>query len=949
MFRTFKVWMTAAALITPLSPCIAKMNVEQGPDTLTLENDFLKATLSARGGQLVSLYDKASGLDYAFSPAVTDGGLGADRIWEKAEWSELMNARFELEIVSSTPEGAVVRAKCRATGGPAKGMDFVHTYTLRSDECRLKLRWQIFANEHWAEFSPWSKNLVLLPPDLKSKDRTAVFCQSARGLYAEFPIRPSHGQALIFDLVEPWIGAVSEASGNGLCIVTDARALNHFYCWYGAEHFFTAEPIFKKYSFAPGGSWAADIWYIPTRGVGRYHLATPEYVAGLSPAGLDLFPAVALPAAKVRLAMGAESVDCAPSDLKAGKARSFPFNAPAGTGDLKVRLQSGDRETRHTVRASSVQAPSEFNPELNEFKTDVAPADSAIATFSKDTLYLSPDLTVSVHFGMAASFKEELRQVELVLDLPESVRLFSPDVPPIKGETIRDGVTYRTYRFKVSARTYYNVCDMFMSTDLPPGERAQMFYRVVWENGEQEPQKLAIESVRVEACKRIPRRLVAGLGFYGLDVLSRWPDIHANLKRVGLNALSFNDKDYSRIPEMRAAVLRAKELGMFMAANYSPTCHQMPPDAPADSKAQAMDGFRSGFICPSYRGPLFEEEIARASSYGEAGASIIYWDAESWRGREFCFCPRCLERFKDYLARNHPGVAPVSPKVFEQDLQKYPGYHDLWIAFRISMGTELFSLYKNEYLRRLKASGITGTGPEEILVGNYDVMPGRVYHQFQRFDEQYAAGAINICMPSLYFGGDAKRIGEGVRDVRRVLGHSRIIPWICGGDDEPRESLGLEQKYVLLELFLNGAMGFTTWPYVGWDAQDMKYVSQVMNLIVPIEDLIVDGVVMEALSTSDEKIHATGLRKEGEAALLISSYYSNELPPVTLNLDFPVPAKLFDVATGAELATVRAGANILAIPAYPEKARLLYIGAKAPDLSYPCPPAGKAPGSALSP
>lgn len=937
--NSFSRTLAGAAILAAGVAARAEVTVERREGAVVLENRFLRATIGETGGKLVSLYDKTADRDWAFSPAVPGGGLAGDRILEKPDWQDLMSARYELEVVSASPEQAVVRARARAASGPAKGMDFEHLYTLRAGECRLKLRWQIFANENWAEFSPWSKNLILLPPAQADKAGTAVSCQTGRGLYREYPLRPRHDQAMIFNLKEPWVGAASTDSRAGLCLVAEERWLSHVYCWYGHERFFTIEPIFKPHAFAPGGSWGADLWYIPTRGVGRYHLATPDYVAGLGPGGLEFFPAVPLPQTAVGAASGAaDPVPGAPADLAAGEPRIVPCAAPAELGDLRVVVVTGGRETRHAVRASPGDALSEFDARINELKTDVAPPDGALATYLKDTLYLSPDLAVGVHFGMAANFKEPGRKVELVLEIPPGVSVTGARVEPTVGEAVRDGVTYRTLRFPVEPRTYYNVCDLFMTTDLPPGGRSEMTYRMEWEGGAQPARRLPIESVRIEPCSRTPRRMVAGLGFYGLDVLARWPGIHDALRRVGLNAISLCDQDHSRIPEMREAVRKARELGLYTAANYSPTCHPLPADAPAEAKVHAMDGSTAEFLCPSYRGPILEAELDRASSYGAAGAAIIYWDAESWRGREFCFCPRCLERFEAYRAAHRPDLAEIDPRVFEEDPGKHPEHHALWEDFRISLGTELFLLYRDEYVRRLRESGVTGSGPVPMLIGSYDVTPGKIYHQFQRFDEQYAAGALNLCMPSLYYGGDARRVGDGVRSVRRALGHSRILPWISGGDDTLRDCDGLEQKYVLLELFLNGSMGFTTWPYNGWDARDLKYVSQVMNLLAPLEDLLLDGEVMAGLGTSDEQVRAVGLAKCGEAAILVSGYYHAALPAVTLKLTSPAAAKLFDVATGEVLAEVKAGENAIALPAYPEQARLLYLGERAPEISYPCPP-----------
>lgn len=56
--------------------------------------------------------------------------------------------------------------------------------------------------------------------------------------------------------------------------------------------------------------------------------------------------------------------------------------------------------------------------------------------------------------------------------------------------------------------------------------------------------------------------------------------------------------------------------------------------------------------------------------------------------------------------------------------------------------------------------------------------------------------------------------------------------WITGGPYQSYRRRGRGHKYVLLEIFLNGGNGFTTWPYLGWDAKDLHYLSQVMNMII---------------------------------------------------------------------------------------------------------------------
>ena len=923
------------ALFVSFTESHAMIKVIKDKDSISIENRFIKAIISAQGGKLASLYDKQSKQEYAFSPeAKSSSGFCKDRIWEKKGWQNLTKSDFKLEVIRNTPGAVEVRAQRIALSGPGKGLTFARTYSLKANECRLKVNYRISSGKEWREFSPWLHNLVRLPGNLENKRTTAIFAQTQRGLFSNSPVNSKFPNALLLDFSEPWIGAVSEASKAGLCIVVDSRCLNHFYCWSGSEYFFTMETVFKKHKFMPGSSWMTDVWFIPTKGLADYHLATPEYVGGLTPAGLQIFPAVSMANTSAKLSVDkAKMQSLKTGKIASGKIFTLPLKTKAGMHDLKFKLTKAE----HAVRASKKRCKSELEP-ATSLNSDSAKINNAAALYAKDTVYLSPDMPVVIHFGMSENFKKKKERVELVLEVPASVRIINPAIKPVIEKITRGGKLYTKYRFAGRARSYYNWCSMFMQTTMKPGGKDSMYYYVTWGNGTQKAQSLSIESVNIEFCKQIPKRLVAGIGFFGLNIQEKWPDLYNNFKRMGLNTVSLSGHDCKKIGEMKKAVLAARKAGLYTTANYSPTCRVPNLANNRDAWVESIDGAKVKFICPSYRGPVLDAEIEMATSYGEAGASIIFWDAESWRGREFCFCVRCMQKFKIYLQKNYPKIKHLSPKVFEKDFRKYPELHDAWLKFRLSLGTELFIKYKNEYLHRLKASGITGTGPEKSIVGSYDLVPGRIYHQFMRFDEMYVANAIDICMPSLYVAGDALKVAKTVKEIRKTVRSSRIIPWICGGADANFECDAINQKYILLELFLNGSMGFTTWPWLGWDALDTKYLSQVMNMITPLEDIIVDGTVMKNLSASNKYIRTAGLIKGNEAAILVSDYYHDTLPAASLKLTVPEVANLFDVASGKKLATLKSGINSVKLSAYPESARLLYVGENAPEISYKCPP-----------
>ena len=137
-----------------------------------------------------------------------------------------------------------------------------------------------------------------------------------------------------------------------------------------------------------------------------------------------------------------------------------------------------------------------------------------------------------------------------------------------------------------------------------------------------------------------------------------------------------------------------------------------------------------------------------------------------------------------------------------------------------------------------------------------------------------------------------------------------------------------------MEIFFNGCMGFTTWPWMGWDALDLKYLTEVMNMAIPLENIIVDGKVDYEVVTDNKHVRAAALRLNDEMTVLLSDYYHKNLQGCTLTLSVPRACGLFDVASRKKVADLKAGVNKVKIPAYKDNARLFYAGEKAPETDF---------------
>ena len=932
-----------AMLALPL--LAADLKVEAIPGGLRLSNARLSAVVSAQGGRLVSLQARKTGFDYGSgfdARLLAEGklnrhsGLCKSRIFESPGDTSLCTAPFELKVTRQTDAEITVEATFEPLNGLCKGMNVRHIYTLKADEARLRFTQRFQAGPAKAAFSPWVHCAVQSPVTMDDKQTVRLYARSRRGRMSARVLPSANVHNMLQDPQEPWFGAAGKG-GYGLCLVAAPKAAARFYSWLGAEHLFTMEVIFPKTALSDDGVASFTTWLLPTSRIDNYALASEDYAAGLADGALRLQPAAPVAELEVKCTVGGKTYARRFGNLPAGAAADLPLPKWQGFQDAAVTVIANGRTRTHSARLNWDRDASEAAAEAT-FKTSKSKASSDKASMYHATpvLYLADNLTVADYFGLATHFPGKPEPVELVLELPTSVTLHGPS-PALASATDfqQDGKPFRRYVWKLKRNGYYAAVSMFLSTTLPPGAKAQGRFYAKYRGGEQTPQPLPIESVAFRPVKRLPKRLIAGLGFYGINVIQRWPDIETHLKACGMNTLSLSGFDTS--PEaIRATVARANRAGLFITGNTSPT-HKVPGiQQEQDAWVAAIDGKREPMLCPSYRGPAFEAEKARIALHSQCGAPIAYWDTENWNKREYCFCPRCLKLFDEFVAKHHPDLDKLSPRQFELAPARHPRHHQAWVEFRLGLGTQLFRAFAEECRKGYAAAPVKGLMPKGLstLIGLYGVHRRTVYHQFMRYEELAAVRAVDVIMPSYYVSGDAWRVGAALAKLRAEHGSSRIIPWICGGAGPEYEAEGIQQKYILLEIFLHGCMGFTTWPWMGWDALDLKYVAEVMNLVTPIEDIIVDGIPDKTATTDQRHIRVAALARGGEKAILLSDYFHEHLVACTLAFDSPEDAALFDLATGQKLADVKPGRNAVRLGPWGENVRLLYLGKSAPRTDF---------------
>jgi hypothetical protein len=933
-----------------------EVKLAKTPEKVTIENRFIKADIATQGGRIISFYDKKGKIDYALNPNGKDfSGFGKCRFWGGKDLliKEGFTGKYDYKIMKNGEDGAIVCFTLNLKEShKLKGAKIEKYYSINANEARLEVKYRIKAGEHHFKIMPWIHNWFMLAGNnQESKEAYNVYCQMPKGLYCSSACKSPFGNSnILYYPKEPWMGLVNEKTADGIVEYVPGDNLDHFLGWLNSYDGITMESVYQETQVAPDDSWQGGLAFMPVSGLKQYHFAAPGYVGGfMSENGqnvMKLFAAVDLNDVKIKFAFNKKEVKKDLNSLAAGDTVSVPVDVPSGIFDCEVIVEANGSSQTHSIHASVKPVASEIVP-LSDFEEkSPAQANAILAKYLKKTLYVSPSMATIAYFSIKSTFPKTTpkgaRKITFNLLLPEGIKV-APDIKiswnqygkcSDTGEMIEyKGARYRKYSLATLIRNSSSLfIDIFLNTSLKPGYKGKAVFYAEWEGGKQEMQEVNLESINIPTVP-MPKKLITGLGWCSIKVYSIWPDFYRDYKKLGLNTVSCSHHDvYDK--ELKKVVKEAKDNNYFFASNYSPWPQawggSYVKEREKDSGcACSIDGVKSRWWCPSYRGTYFKKAVDDISSVADSGISMLFFDCEAWGGSEYCFCDRCMKQFKEYydkspFSKKHPYI---SPKVFEKNVCEYPEYHKLWDEFRGTLGTEMFLAVKESFFDRIAKNSVSSS-PYPVL-GLYGAKaPYSNFHQFLIYDSLYKSGAINTWMPAFYVGGNAVAVGDSTKKLREYQSNSNIVPWLTAGYGSiSSECESVDVKYMLLELFANGARGFTTFTWDGFDGLDFKYLADAMQMVVPVEDIIVDGKVIEGLKASIPDVRLAGLVNNNEMIVLVSEYLKNKPTPVSFNVNVPEDCSLFCMNTFKEIGKLKKGDNKIkiTIPAS-DRAVLLYMG-----------------------
>jgi len=478
--------------------------------------------------------------------------------------------------------------------------------------------------------------------------------------------------------------------------------------------------------------------------------------------------------------------------------------------------------------------------------------DGLTAYFNKSRVYACSNLQAFQTLHGLDNRPEETNKspVEVLLDLPDGVTLRRFMLNPRFGGAVTDD--FETEQVMDGDRTFtrYHIPTrgiwikywgyLFLQTTWDDGQTGPLRLGCRWEEAAQEPEEYTIESVHIEPVEP-PEKLHVSIAWMNHSFWMKWPDFVDSYKACGFSAVPVfpryakgDDQDYLD------AVAACRGAGLDIVNNSSPI-HAIKGQMKEHPEVacQLPDG-PARFLCPSYRGELWQEEVERvAERYSWTKGEWMFYDCEafsSWRGgnEDAKQCSRCQKA--------------------------YEGFDGAWDDFIASRGADFY---------RAVHARIAELAPDaSFQAGAYGVQPSRFYHDIWKWEVLYP-DLHQFAMPSLYSFRPAP-VGDAIRENRALMARSDLIPWVQPGNQGEMPASHLYA--IVLEVLLSGGRGLTYYTQSGFDAADLRAVAEAVAALRPVEDIIIEGKLLEGTECDREGVRLGGVRSADQGVLLVSEY-----------------------------------------------------------------------------
>lgn len=508
--------------------------------------------------------------------------------------------------------------------------------------------------------------------------------------------------------------------------------------------------------------------------------------------------------------------------------------------------------------------------------------------FHKPVLQVPIDMSAPLPIGAMVPTGAPAR-VTVTLDLPSGIEATGGDIGGVRlagarGRVIERGA-YTRYALpctvKATARLWSR---LYWRSTWPEGRVGMIRWQVTGKGWESPLLRQPVVAVRIPPAAP-PRRLMTGLAWWEMRDTLAWPNALAAFQRLGFNTVPvFGHRGDVASGPVKAAIDRFREAG-FRILNVDSTFHVMLAEAgsrKAEVTCQFAGGGHGDRVCPSYRGPLYEAELARLAGECRAvDADALSCDIELWHSSGPVDSRRCTRCQADF---------------------RRSGLGD-WKAWQRAKGEEIW----RDVVTRVRQA--RAGQPGRLEVGVFAWHAGGFHDDVWPFDRLYPE-YLSTSEPALYtplYPYHLALVGDTVRADRARLPRGDVVPWLTPGDAGPFSGEALTAA--LLECYANGARGVRFWSERLWDTESLAAYARATRIVGPVEDIVLDGRPVEGVRTAPP-VRVSGMARGDEMFLLVADYAGRAAGPVEVRLPLRQACAVVDLETGETVARIEPGAAL---------------------------------------
>lgn len=304
---------------------------------------------------------------------------------------------------------------------------------------------------------------------------------------------------------------------------------------------------------------------------------------------------------------------------------------------------------------------------------------------------------------------------------------------------------------------------------------------------------------------------------------------------------------------------------------------------PSDCRAVGSDGkpYPSEFSrCPSDRGPRHLEDEESIKRFARMGAGVsLDVEANGLRMNAPCYCVRCLEAFKHYLAEQRPEVKAFDPRSLAAD----DGGLKLWRAFiGRQVSEKLYQLYQAE------AEALKGSTSKPLMV-LYDEGLWESGCDLSWLADAPQTNVELLMGPPLYHGAAANY--KALLEYRKQLPKAKAMPYLGFSFDQYHNDMVSQ----LFAVYGGGAKGVIVWTWFVMSGLELADSSKALAAVSKVEDILADGEEVGGLELGPNTVGRLS-RLDNRGALLVGNT-GTSTQAVKVKLPFQV-TKATDLLTG---------------------------------------------------